>query len=181
MSVMIALQPTAGPALVVGGGEVALRKVRTLVDGGFRVVVIAPSVHDGIVPGPDVTVHRREFTPADLPPDARYALAFACTGDRETNRQVGELARAANIPVVVADAQDESTFYTPATIRDGDLVVAVSTGGASPTLAREIRERIVAALGPGWGEVVSAARNERQARLRHDRRAGAAEPPEPRP
>lgn len=171
MSVMIDLQPSAGPALVVGGGDVAARKVRTLVEGGFEVVVIAPVVQDGITPGPGLTVHRRPFAESDLPADARYALVFACTDSRETNARVGALARAARVLVVVADAQEESTFYTPAAIRDGDLIVAVSTGGASPALARELRERIVAALGPGWAQVVTAARQERQARLR-DARAG---------
>lgn len=165
MSVMIALQPTAGPALVVGGGAVAARKVRSLAEGEFQVVVIAPDVLEEITLAPFVTVHRRAFEPADLQSDARYALVFACTNHRETNRLVGQLARAANIPVVVTDSQPESTFFSPAVIRDGDLLVGVSTGGASPSLARVIRERIVAALAPGWAHIVHAARKEREERL----------------
>jgi precorrin-2 dehydrogenase/sirohydrochlorin ferrochelatase len=75
------------------------------------------------------------------------------------------LARSVRIPVVVADAQSESTFFTPATLRDGQLAIAISTGGASPTLARTIREKIAAALGPGWGQIVLVARGEREKRL----------------
>ena len=81
------------------------------------------------------------------------------------NREVGRLARAARIPVVVADRQAESTFFTPATLRDGDLAVAVSTGGASPKLASLIRQRVAEAIGPDWAESVGAARLERDARL----------------
>ena len=92
-------------------------------------------------------------------------MAFACTDSREVNRLVGVEARRQNIPVVVADRQDESTFFTPATMRDGDLAIAISTGGASPGLARLIRERVAAAVGPGWNQVVWAARQEREARL----------------
>lgn len=164
MSMMVDLQPSAGPALVVGGGNVAARKVRNLSEGEFSVVVIAPEVVEEIALATLVTIHRRAFDPSDLAGDARYSLVFACTNDRETNRQVGELARLANIPVVVTDAQDESTFFTPAVIRDGDLLVGVSTGGASPTLARTIRERIVAALAPGWANIVASARKEREER-----------------
>jgi siroheme synthase-like protein len=90
---------------------------------------------------------------------------MACTNDRAVNEQVGQLARAANIPVLVADRQGESTFFTPATIRDGELTVSVSTGGASPTLAKFIRERIVTALGPRWGSLGHVARTEREERL----------------
>jgi siroheme synthase-like protein len=161
MSVMIELQASAGPVLVVGGGTVATRKVSQLVEGGFRVTVIAPAVTRAIRELPGVTLVEAPFEPADIPSDAPYVLVFACTDDREVNRRVGELARRASILVVVADAQEESTFFTPATLHDGALTVGVSTGGASPALARELRERIAAALGTGWGEKVEAARRDR--------------------
>ena len=171
MSIMIDLQPSAGPALVVGGGAVALRKVRNLAEGEFRVTVVAPEVLDEAALLPFVSVVRREFEDADIDAAPPWALVFACTSEREVNRRVGELARARNIPVVVTDRQAESTFFTPATIRDGDLAIAVSTGGASPGVAKLIRERIVSALGPGWGTVARLARQEREGRLaaRRDR------------
>lgn len=165
MGMMIDLRPDAGPALIVGGGAVATRKAKGLAEAEFRMTVIAPVIDDVIRALPWVTVIERAFEPSDLPSDAAYSLVFACTGSRAVNKEVGRLARAARIPVVVADSQPESTFFTPAVIRDGDLAIAVSTGGASPTLARSIREQIVAALGPGWGKVVGLARSERRKRL----------------
>ena len=164
MSMMVELRPEAGPALVVGGGAVALRKARNLAEGEFDFTVISPELLDDIRHLPFVTIIERPFEDADI--EVRpWSLVFACTGDRDVNRHVGELARRRRIPVVVADRQDESTFFTPATIRDGDLAVAVSTGGASPYLAKYIRERIVTALGPRWGQVVYLARQEREERI----------------
>ena len=162
---MIDLRPDAGPALIVGGGAVATRKAKGLAEAEFRMTVIAPVIDEAIRALPWVTVVERAFEADDLPLDANYSLVFACTASRAINREVGRLARAARIPVVVADSQPESTFFTPAVIRDGDLAIAVSTGGASPTLARSIREQIVTALGPGWDTVVRLARAERQKRL----------------
>jgi len=128
MSVMIELRPSAGPVLVVGGGAVALRRVRNLSDGGFRITVVAPSILDEIRGLPGVTCFARTFIDTDIPDgESRWALVLACTGERDVNRRIGEAARAHAIPVVVADSQDESTFFTPATLRDGGLQVAVST------------------------------------------------------
>lgn len=161
---MIEVRPDAGHALVVGGGKVAARKVRNLAGAEFLVTVIAPSVLAEIRLAPHVTVLERAYADGDLD-DSGFALVFACTDSREVNRAVGAAARARNIPVLVADRQAESTFFTPAVLRDGDLAVAVSTGGASPALAKVIRERIVAALGPGWSGVVRTARSERESHL----------------
>jgi siroheme synthase-like protein len=160
---LIDLQPAAGPALVVGGGGIAARRVKLLVESEFEIVVVAPAIREEISLAPFVTVHRRPFAANDLAMHS-FSLVMACTDDRDVNREVGRLARAARIPVVVADAQEESTFFTPATIRDGDLAVAVSTGGASPGLARQFREKIAASVGQDWGRLVYAARQERQVR-----------------
>lgn len=166
MSVMIELLPSAGPVLVVGGGAVALRRVRNLSGGGFRVTVVALDILEEIRGFAGVSCLDREFADADvLHGEPRWALVLACTGERAVNRRIGEAARARGIPVAVADSQEESTFFTPATLRDGGLQVAVSTGGADPALAKQIRERIAAALGPGWSSVVETARQARQARL----------------
>lgn len=165
MGLIIDLQPVAGPALVVGGGHVATRKVRSLAEAQFMATVIAPAVTKEVRLTPGVTVVEREFQPSDLHHEPPWALVIACTGSRSVNREVGHLARLAGIPVLVADASQESTFFMPAVIRDGELAVAVSTGGASPGTARWIREQIAGAIGPGWGQMVSRARAEREARL----------------
>jgi siroheme synthase-like protein len=171
MSFIVEMLPESGPALVVGGGSVAARKVRNLAEGQFRITVVAPAILDEIRLAPWVTVIEREFEEGDLTAEPAYSLVFACTDSREVNRRVGVLARAARIPVVVTDAQDESTFFTPAVVRDGDVTIAVSTRGASPVLAREIREAIVTVLksGPRLAKFALAAREERQERLAKER------------
>jgi siroheme synthase-like protein len=169
---MIDLQPSSGHALVVGGGVVAARKVKALVEAEFAITAVAPDIRPEIRLAPFVTLVEREFEAGDFDAPHPYSVVFACTDSREVNRLIGTEARRRNIPVVVADRQEESTFFTPATMRDGDLAIAISTGGASPGLARLIRERVAAAVGPGWGQVAWAARQERQARLA-DKRVGA--------
>ncbi len=171
MSLLVELLPTAGKALVVGGGSVAERKVRGLVDAGFAVTVVAPGISAGIRKLSGVELRVRPFAESDVP---GHALVFACTSEREVNRQVGEAARSHLIPVVVADRQDESTFFTPAVHRDGDLTVAVATNGASPVLAQEVRNRVAVCLGTGWAARVRAAKKQRLARLA----AGRAETPD---
>ena len=170
MTLLIDLQPWFGRALVVGGGPVAARKVRSLTEAEFEVTVIAPDVMDEIRTRPFVTVVQRRFEQSDLDLGLGFALVFACTDDRETNRAIGAACRLRRVPVLVADSQDESTFFTPAVLRDGDLAVAVSTGGASPALAKEIREKIAAAIGPGWDATVRRARAEREVRLAREKR-----------
>ncbi len=171
---MIELHPAAGRVLIVGGGEVALRKVRNLAEGGFEVSVIAPTVLPALAALPGVTVALREFADTDIAAaQPAWALVLACTSSRTVNVRAGELARGRAIPVLVADSQDESTFFTPATLRDGGLQVAVSTGGADPRLARAIRERIARVLGTGWDEVVATARRERQGRLARGEQPGS--------
>ncbi len=165
MSMMIELRAEAGPALVVGGGTIALRKARNLAEGEFPFTVIATDVHPDLRSLAFATIHEHPFEDSNIDAVPAWSLVFACTDDRAVNSHVGRLARARNIPVVVTDAQHESTFFTPATIRDGDVAIAVSTGGASPSLAKYLRERIVTALGPGWAHVAHLARNEREARL----------------
>jgi len=157
---MIELLPSAGRALVVGGGAVARRKVDLLVEGGFEVDVVAPEVGPELAARQGVTVSRRPFSVSDV---AGHAIVFACTDIRSVNAAAGEGARAAGIPVVVADSQGESTCFTPAVHRDGALLVGVATGGASPRLSQEVRDRVASALGPGWAERVEAARVERRA------------------
>jgi precorrin-2 dehydrogenase/sirohydrochlorin ferrochelatase len=160
MSLMIELLPSLGPALVVGGGQVALRKVMGLVEAGFLISVVAPEIDPAIAPLPGVEILRRRFEDDDVD---QHVIVFACTNVRAVNRAVGEAARSFGVPVVVADSQEESTCFTPAVHRDGGLLVAVSTGGASPSLAAEVRDRIAAALGDGWAGRIEAAREERAA------------------
>jgi siroheme synthase-like protein len=142
MSLLIALQPSFGPALVVGGGAVARRKVSALIEAGFAVTVVAPETVEELA-NSRASVHQRPFNDSDLD-DA--AIVFACTNDRMLNKSIGERCRAAQVPVLVADSQSESTFFSPATTRRGPIQVGVTTGGAGPGLATTIRDSIDAIL-----------------------------------
>jgi precorrin-2 dehydrogenase/sirohydrochlorin ferrochelatase len=136
------------PCLVVGGGAVACRKVAGLHEAGARVTVIAPAV--GTVPA-GVTVHRRGYAPGDV---AGARLVFAATDDPAVNARVAADARAAGAWVNVADNPDAGDLVLPAVTTRGALRIAVSTGGASPALARRIREALDAAYGAEYGELV---------------------------
>jgi siroheme synthase-like protein len=142
MSLLVALQPRLGVALVVGGGNVATRKVRGLVEAGFSARVVSPAVSDAIrETGAEVA--QRPFAEGDV---EGIALVFACTDERAVNRRVGEICRKAGIPVNVCDARQESTFFSVATLRAGDATIGVSTGGDDPAGAARIRDRVAAAL-----------------------------------
>lgn len=160
MSMMIELLPDAGPALVVGGGVIGLRKARNLAEGEFRITVIAPEIDGAFHELPWLTVVQRPFIELDIESIPPWALVFACTNDRMVNKRIGELARMRNIPVVVTDAQRESTFFTPATIRDGGIAIAVSTGGASPAAAKAMRAKIADVLRPDQPRFRELARRE---------------------
>ncbi len=143
MGLMIEVRPSAGRVLVVGGGAVAERKVENLVAGGFEVLVVAPEVSGGIEGLAGVRVERRAFVPSDMD---GCGLVMACTDDREVNRAIGAEARRRGLLVLVADSQEESTFFTPAVTRAGEVTLGVSTGGASPAAAAAIREAVVPAF-----------------------------------
>ncbi len=144
--------------VVVGGGEVASRKARKLLQARARVVVISPEI-GAELESVAVEIHRRPYREGDL--EDAY-LAFAATNSREVNAAVAREARGRGVPVNVADEPSEGDFALPSTLRRGRLQVAVSTGGASPTLARKIRGELEEAFGPEWAGIVEELDRARQ-------------------
>ena len=136
--------------VVVGGGEVAGRKARGLLRAGADVVMISPEVKPGLA-DLGFEVHARPYRAGDL--EGAF-LAFTATDSREVNAAVAREARERGIPANVADRPSEGDFALPSTLRRGRLQVAVSTGGASPTLAKRIRVELEGLFGPEWGDVV---------------------------
>jgi precorrin-2 dehydrogenase / sirohydrochlorin ferrochelatase len=136
--------------VVVGGGEVANRKARKLLQARARVVVISPELQPELE-SVAVEIHRRPYREGDL--EGAY-LAFAATNSRETNSAVAREAKERGVPVNVADKPSEGDFALPSTLRRGTMQVAVSTGGASPTLARRIRGELEEVFGPEWAGIV---------------------------
>ena len=130
------------PCLVVGGGKVAARKVALLRRAGADITVVAPVFCDELLAlreAGDITFHHREFSDSDL---SDFVLVIAATDDRIVNQRVYDLAGMQNIPVNVVDNPGQSSFIVPSIIDRSPVQVAVSTGGASPVLARLLRARL---------------------------------------
>ena len=125
--------------LVVGGGPVAARKARVLLDYGPRVLVCAPRFVPELEQLSGAELLRQPFVPDLL---EGVSLAIAATDDRVLNRTVAQLCRKRAIPVNVADSREESTFLFPAVVRRGRLSVGISTGGASPAAAAYVRRTL---------------------------------------
>ena len=128
--------------VVVGGGEVALRKVKTLLEHGANVEVISPEVCsqlNELAERGEIRMFSRHFQPGDLD-DA--LIAIAATDDGDTNREVVGEAREKAVLVNVVDEAESCDFIVPSYLRRGDITVAISTGGRSPALARKIRTRL---------------------------------------
>jgi len=141
------------PCLVVGGGPIALRKLENLRRAGARVHLVAPALTDDLAARLDdsaIVWHQRRFEDADLD---GVRLAIAATDDRDINQRIAQLAKAAGIPVNVADQPEDCTFLMPSIIDRSPVVVAVSTGSASPVLARMIRARLESLVPSGYGRL----------------------------
>ncbi len=149
-------------AVIVGGGKVGLRKARALVRAGAKVKIIDPQMHAPDAPDGAEVLHR-PYDPGDL---KGAAIVFACTQDDDTNARVASDARAAGVPVNVADSPDQCDFYMPAVITDGPVVVAVGTGGAAPPLASMLRDKIKQDLGDDAGRFAETLCEIRR-RLQH--------------
>ncbi len=124
--------------LVVGGGNVAGRKIEGLVRAGAMVTVVAPVV-TAEISAMEVRIERRPYATGDA---GRFQLVITATDDPAVNALVAADARAAGVWVNSADDPDNCSFILPAITRRGDITVAVSTGGASPALAGRLRDII---------------------------------------
>ena len=145
------------PVLLVGGGAVAARKFSLLADAGAQVTVVAPALGQEMaaeLARGAIAHHAREFVSTDV--DGMW-LVVAATDDRAVNASVAAAANAARIPCNVVDDRELSSFIMPAIIDRSPVQIAVSTGGASPVLARLIRERLETLLDGSLGSLASFA------------------------
>ncbi len=168
------------PCLVVGGGRVAVTKVRGLVEAGARVTVVAPDIDPRIVEmaggggtraeaggegaaadaGGTVVIERRPYRRGEV---VEHRLVVAATGDPVVNQQVYDDGEAAGVWVNSADDPERCSVILPARIRQGRLIVTVSTGGHSPAVASWLRDRLADELGPEYDQLIgllSEAREE---------------------
>ena len=156
------LDLTARSCVVVGGGPIAERKVRGLVDAGAIVTVIAPDVTPALAALADqgsIAHVARRYRAGDL---AAHRLAFVATDDPDVTEAVADEAREWNIWVNAADDAAQSDFILPSVLKRGRLTVAVGTGGASPALACLVREDLEAIVGDHYAELVDVAADVRR-------------------
>jgi precorrin-2 dehydrogenase len=158
------------PCLVVGGGAVGERKVLDLRQAGAKVTVVSRELTPALAKLAQtgkIRYLQQDFTPEHL---EGMVLVMAATDDPQVNAGVSAAARKRGIWVNVADAPEFCTFIVPAQVRRGDLTLAISTGGASPALARKIREELEQRFGPEYGPYLALLQGLRT-RLLSSRRA----------
>jgi len=175
--------------LIVGGGEVALRKLELLLETGCAVTVISPRIDDGIrsaVAAKGVQWIAREFCAGDC---RGYQLVIAATEHQGINRAISEESRSLCIPVNVVDDPELCTVIFPAVWRQDPLTISVTTEGVAPFMAAAVRDRIAVhgASLAGWVEIAakfravvrSGVRDPKEKRLLYQRLVEAIQPGNP--
>ncbi len=145
------------PALLVGGGAVAARKARLLLDAGAKLTIVTPetiAAVDELVETRDVRLLRRPFRASDV--DGRW-LVISATGVPDVERTVARACDDARIFCNAVDDTDNCSFITPAIIDRSPIVVAISSGGAAPVLARKLKSTIEALLPAGVATLAALA------------------------
>lgn len=143
--------------LVVGAGEVGKRKIQSLADSGAGHVTIIdtrePDPEMGsLLALPNVEFFCREFADDDL--DDKF-LVIACTSSEEVNWRISNLCRDRGILCNIVDQPEKCSFIVPATVKRGDLTVAISTAGRSPAMAKRIRKELQESFGDEYASLLS--------------------------
>ena len=149
----ISLAVKGKPCVVIGGGATAQRKVSSLLRAGAAVTVVSPRMSEDLerqARTGEIRHLARRFEPVDI---LGAKLVIAATDDRVVNRRIAELAGEQGTPVNVVDDPDACTFLLPSIIDRDPVVVAVSTGKASPVLARLLRARLGSLIPAGYGRL----------------------------
>jgi len=138
------------PCLVIGGGPVAERKALSLLEAGADVTIVSPVLTpklQQLSESGKITHSRKSFSEQDL---AGEYLVIAATDSPEINTKAARICRKRRALVNVAVPPEESTFIVPSVVERGDLLIAISTGGASPMLSNKIRRELEAKYGPEY-------------------------------
>ncbi len=144
--------------VVVGSGAVAMRKLTALAEAGAAITLVTPQPPTETLPE-SVTLLETTYAPAHL---AGAALVFACTDDPAVNTRIAADARQAGIWVNAVDQPADCDFFAAAQITDGDIVIAIGTGGDAPALAKRLKATLASALPPQAGEFAAALGTCRQ-------------------
>ena len=160
-SLPLFLNLTGKPVLVVGGGDVALRKVQTLLKAGARITLVAPEVNDSLtaLASKQLRIINSDYQPWHI---EGQRLVIAATDDNQLNQQVSDACEAADIWVNVVDQPELCGFTFPSIIDRSPLMIAISTGGKAPVLGRLWKEKLETLI-PSWtGKLAQVAGEFRQ-------------------
>ncbi len=141
--------------VVVGGGEVAAQKVKQLLECSASIVVVSPNLCSDLA---ELAEQKRiQWLPTKYEPSAldNAFLVFACTDNMEVNQQIFADCETRKIWCNIADVPELCNFYMPSILRRGDFVIAVSTSGNSPALARKVRMFLEGLIGDEFGVLVA--------------------------
>jgi precorrin-2 dehydrogenase / sirohydrochlorin ferrochelatase len=148
--------------LVVGAGKISEGKIAGLIEAGANVHVIAPTVTSQIERWSEKTkirLKRRKFRPSDL---KDVFLVVAATNSPEVHQEIYQESTRRKIICNIVDVPRLCDFYYPAVVKRGNLQIAISTSGSSPSLSRRLREEIERAFGPAYGEWLKCLARERK-------------------
>ncbi|BFM21024.1 siroheme synthase CysG [Gilvimarinus japonicus] len=148
--------------LLVGGGDIATRKARLLSKAGAHLVVVAPEIDpelESLISATHGELRRREYQTDDL---NGAVLAVAATDTAAVNEQISHDARARQLPVNVVDSPELCTVITPAIVDRSPLVIAISSGGEAPVLARMVRAKLETLIPASYGRLAALASKFRE-------------------
>jgi precorrin-2 dehydrogenase/sirohydrochlorin ferrochelatase len=148
--------------VVIGGGPIAERKIRAILDCGAFVTVIAPELTEGLndlASDHKFIYMKREYRIGDL---TGASIAFAAVDDFDVSEEIAAEALKRNVLLNVVDQPDHCSFIVPAVVRRGLLTLAVSTGGASPAWARNIKNRLSSDFGDEYIRLLDALAQVRE-------------------
>jgi len=163
----INLQIAGLPCLVIGGGVVAQRKVRSLLIAGAVVTVVSPDLTadlTNLATEGSICHVDRPYQAGDL---QGYVLAICATSNPVVNREAAAEAQERNVLVNVVDAPELGSFSVPAQVVQGNLLLTISTNGLSPALARRLRKELAKTYGPEYGQYLELLAKARFQVKRH--------------
>jgi precorrin-2 dehydrogenase / sirohydrochlorin ferrochelatase len=166
MGYPIMLNVTNQRVVVIGGGKVAERKIHGLLEAKAKITVVAPTITTGIqqlAATGKLIWRQKTFSPDDL---EEAWVVIAATNNRDVNKAVAKAAKPYQL-INIADDPERSNFHVPAVIRRGRLTIAISTGGASPTIAQQIRCQLEELYDDDYGRYIDFLYQCRQWILRN--------------
>ena len=138
--------------LVVGGGQVAYRKVKKLLRFGAEITVISPEILPEILAIGEVACQKKQFEDTDI---GEQTLVVAASNDKELNHRISGICRKKKIWANAVDQIEDCSFLFPAFVKEGEVVAAFSSGGQSPVTSQYLKERMQTVLTPQIGEIAA--------------------------